>query len=131
MTTPNQEDPPIGAVRERVRDRAEQTSIRWVAEEIGLGHSTVHNFLNGAAPHPRGRRKLLAWYALWGAPDQGAGAARDALNALTSGLPDAYRARTQTAIVEVVEQAHFAAGNADVPAWVRALGRVGAERREQ
>lgn len=117
----NENDPPIEDVRALAQDRAEQTSIRVAAEEIGLGHSTVHNFLRGAEPHPRVRRKLLTWYAWRAAPDGGVKAAGEALDALTEGLPEEHRARARAALVTVVEQAHRAVRGCDVPGWIGAL----------
>lgn len=69
----------IEAVRACARDRAERTSVRIVAGEIGLGHSTVHTFLHGASPHPRARRALVHWYRTRMGGDAVANAVRAAL----------------------------------------------------
>jgi hypothetical protein len=55
-------DVPIGAVRDLAREHAERSSLCLLAPEIGLGHTTLHNFFSGAAPHPRVRRLLGLWY---------------------------------------------------------------------
>jgi hypothetical protein len=60
-------------VREYARERAELSSLRKVAPEIGLGHSTLHNFLKGANPHPRVWRALRTWYAEASTRDAGDG----------------------------------------------------------
>jgi hypothetical protein len=117
----NENEAPIEDVRALAQERAEQTSIRAAAEEIGLGHSTVHNFLRGAEPHPRVRRKLLAWYAWGAAPDGGVKAAGEALDALTEGLPGEHRVRARAVLLDVVEQAHRAVRDHDVPGWIGAL----------
>jgi hypothetical protein len=55
-------DPLVSVVREFARERAERSSLRILAPEMGLGHSTLHNFLSGADPHPRIWSKLREWY---------------------------------------------------------------------
>lgn len=54
---------PVHVMREFARDRAELSSVRQVAEEIGLGRTTLHNFISAdTMPHPRVRRLLALWY---------------------------------------------------------------------
>lgn len=53
----------IKTLREAVRRRVEETSIRAVAEEIGMSPSGLHVLLNGSAPQPATREKLVSWYA--------------------------------------------------------------------
>jgi hypothetical protein len=52
----------IKSLREAVRGRVDETSIRAVAEEIGMSPSGLHVFLKGSDPHPGTREKLVAWY---------------------------------------------------------------------
>lgn len=52
----------VEAIRTAARAEAERTSLRVLAPQIGIGHSTLHNFLSGANPHPRVRRLLFDWY---------------------------------------------------------------------
>jgi hypothetical protein len=52
----------IARVREAVRRRAEDTSLRDVANDVGMSFSGLRSFIRGGAPHPATRRKLLAWY---------------------------------------------------------------------
>jgi hypothetical protein len=40
----------IEQVRAHAAQRVNKSSLRVLAPEIGLGHSTLHNFLDGAAP---------------------------------------------------------------------------------
>ncbi len=72
-------------VRAYAVTKCETTFIRTVAEAADLQHSTMHNFLKGAMPHPRVRRKLAAWYEreIGGAGE----AVRDALLVILAGLP--------------------------------------------
>jgi hypothetical protein len=125
MTTPtNPRDVPIEAVRELARDYAERSSLRHLAPEIGLGHSTLHNFLNGAAPHPRVRRLLAIWYLrATGAAGEDEEAIRpyvSALEILLGGVPDEARDRATAAVLDVLEQGYASSGAAP-PGWLRTL----------
>lgn len=57
-----QADPQVAVVRGLACERAAQSSLRILALEIGIGHSTLHNFLAGANSHPRIWRTLREWY---------------------------------------------------------------------
>jgi hypothetical protein len=46
-----------------LRERVEQTSIRAVADELGMSPSGLHVLLHGSKPRAGTRRKLLEWYA--------------------------------------------------------------------
>jgi hypothetical protein len=60
----------LAAVRDAVRRRVEQTSIRVVAEEIGMSPSGLHVLLGGSRPHAKTRAKLVEWYLELRAADQ-------------------------------------------------------------
>lgn len=53
----------MAAVLKAVRERVEATSIRAVAEELGMSPSGLHVLLRGSKPRTATRRKLLDWYA--------------------------------------------------------------------
>jgi hypothetical protein len=55
-------DVKIDLVRALANRRANATSIRRLAAEVGLLHSTVDKFLRGAEPHFRLRAVWCAWY---------------------------------------------------------------------
>jgi hypothetical protein len=122
--SPNPRDVPIEAVRELARDHAERSSLRHLAPEIGLGHSTLHNFLNGAAPHPRVRRLLGLWYLRMtggaAADDESVQPYASALEMLLAGVPDDSRARAASDVLDVLERGH-AAGGGKRPAWLDTL----------
>lgn len=122
MTSIHPRDVPVDAVRELARDRAEQSSLRTLAPEIGVGHSTLHNFLNGAAPHPRVRRLLGLWYLrqTGGAPadEEAVRPYASALDILVGEVPAEARGRAMEEVLDVLERG-YAGGK--VPGWISAL----------
>lgn len=55
-------DVDIAAVRRYVSARANESSGRRLAAEIGLRHSTFFKFLHGTEPYARNRILLCEWY---------------------------------------------------------------------
>lgn len=53
----------IAAVRATAAKRADATSLRSTAEEIGMSYTAFRHFLKGGDPHPGTREKLSGWYA--------------------------------------------------------------------
>ncbi len=121
-TSMNPRDVPIDAVRELARDHAERSSLRQLAPEIGLGHSTLHNFLSGAAPHPRVRRLLGLWYlrVTGAAGDDDLRPYASALDMLLAGVPAELRERAAGEVLDVLERGYAGSGK-DAPAWLAAL----------
>jgi hypothetical protein len=54
--------PPVGALRESVRRAVAATSLRAVADQVGITHRGLALFLEGSKPRPGTVRKLTAWY---------------------------------------------------------------------
>ncbi|HEY4321938.1 MAG TPA: hypothetical protein VGM77_12275 [Gemmatimonadales bacterium] len=52
----------LGTLREAVLVRVNDSSLREVANEIGMSWSGLRTFLAGGVPHARTRGKLAAWY---------------------------------------------------------------------
>lgn len=55
----------VDALREAIRKRVAETSLREVAAEIGLpSYSALNRFLHGdtKSPHPRTRQRMAEWY---------------------------------------------------------------------
>jgi hypothetical protein len=121
MTSMNPRDVPIDDVRELARDRAEQSSLRHLAPEIGLGHSTLHNFLNGAAPHPRVRRLLGMWYlretGAAGGEEESLRPYAAAVEVLLGGVPASARGRATADLLEVLDRGY----GSKKPSWLQAL----------
>lgn len=57
------------AVRRLVRHRVDQTSLRAVADEIGVSKSGLDSFLQGREPYSKTRLKLTAWFMRQRHPD--------------------------------------------------------------
>jgi hypothetical protein len=59
----------INGVRELARERVEQSSLRAVADEIGMSNSGLYSFLQGGDPYSPVRKKLVAWFMRARYPD--------------------------------------------------------------
>jgi hypothetical protein len=60
------------ALRRLVRQRVDQSSLRAVADEIGVSKSGLDSFLRGREPYSKTRLKFTAWYMRQKHPDGGA-----------------------------------------------------------
>jgi hypothetical protein len=52
----------IDVVRRYVNGRANNSSVRKVARQIGIGNTSLDKFLNGSVPYARNRALLCEWY---------------------------------------------------------------------
>ena len=101
-------------VREAAREAVEFSSLRSVATDIGIGHSTLFNFVNGVMPHPRVRRILYGWYVR----DGGASAVQAVeLDRLVRELPEPVRARFHPRLA-VLLAGGYVEGDVEMPAWL-------------
>jgi hypothetical protein len=117
--TPDQ----LEQIREAARDAAERSSLRQLAPQIGLGHSTLHNFLNGAQPHPRVRGILYRWYIdLFGSPPP---SGRVQLDRLTAGMAQEVRKSVERSIALLLARGYVDSG-LPVPPWLE-LGEPASE----
>lgn len=57
--------PAIAGLRDAIRRRVEETSLRAVADEVGMSFSGLRSFLEGRSPQRRTREMLMRWYYLW------------------------------------------------------------------
>lgn len=53
---------PVEILREALRQRVEETSLRVAADEVGMSFKGVGKFLAGTDPHSGTIRKLNGWY---------------------------------------------------------------------
>lgn len=51
----------VAHLRQLVRERVDETSIRAVAAQIGMSASGLHVFLNGSRPHPSTVQLVTRW----------------------------------------------------------------------
>lgn len=109
---------PVEVVRAYAQDRAARTTLREVAKEVGIGLSTLHNFVRGSSPHPRIRTKLAAWYAQQVPADTGAAAARNAVGVLLAGYPAEHYPAAVRALLDGVAELYLAVG-AEPPLWTK------------
>jgi hypothetical protein len=59
---PRESAPGIGVIRAAAQTRADGSSLRTVAKEIGLSYTGLRAFLRGGKPQAETRRRLVAWY---------------------------------------------------------------------
>lgn len=115
---------PLEVLREFVRSQAEMSSIRHVAEDAGVGRSTVHKFISaGTMPHPRVRRLLALWYLrrLSGFDElELIRPYASALDVLFGGVPESSRGRVMLTVLDYVDRA-YAEAEEETPRWVTAL----------
>jgi hypothetical protein len=113
---PLEAHPLIEAAREYLQARQEHASIRILASHIGVYPSTLHNFLSGAHPQPRIRRKILDWYGQQ--TDRGHLAVRNALAALLVGIPERERDGARRDVLRALADA-YRRGLVEPPVWTQ------------
>jgi hypothetical protein len=115
---------PLEVLREFARSQAELSSIRLVAEDAGVGRSTLHKFITaGTTPHPRVRRLLALWYLrrLSGVNEMElVRPYASALEVLMGDVPEISRGRATTEVLDSVYRGYAAAGE-EAPRWVNVL----------
>lgn len=115
---------PLEVLREFTRSQAELSSLRHVAEDAGVGRSTVHKFITaGTTPHPRVRRLLALWYLrrLSGVDElELVRPYVSALKVLFGDVPESSRGRAMLAVLDDVEHAYTQAEE-EPPPWVNVL----------
>jgi hypothetical protein len=116
---------PVQAIREFARDRAELSSVRQVADEIGLGRTTLHNFISAdTMPHPRVRRLLALWY-LREKEKEAASEEKTyatAFEILVNTVPPESRDEWRVALATKLAELHAVPG-AEIPPWLDAFLR--------
>lgn len=94
---PDRVDPagvPLKRVREMLALRAEETSLRQVAREVGMSPSGLQKLLDGSHPYSATSRKLSRWYVRESSRYGGelsAGSAAAALSVLLQDLAPSAR----------------------------------------
>lgn len=115
---------PLEVLREFTRSQAELSSLREVAEDAGVGRSTVHKFVTaGTMPHPRIRRLLALWYLRRVEGINEIELVRpyaSALEVLMGDAPESSRGRVMTELLDAIECGYTDAGE-ESPRWVGVL----------
>jgi hypothetical protein len=114
---------PIEVIRHAVEMAVARTSLRVVADEIGMTAMTVRAFIRGEGqPQPRTLRKLNAWYARHAAARDSGGmnGVRSALIVLAGLVPRASRSRLESRVLAVLED-EFRENGMRPPGWLTAL----------
>lgn len=112
----------ISRIREAARARAEASSHRAVAREIGIAHRGFLLFLDGSRPQAKTLPKLYAWYRDHVERAEGPPiVARDALLVLVRALPGESRAAAAAAVISTLQRFHADAG-IELPADLAAAG---------
>jgi hypothetical protein len=52
----------LAPVRRYMQGRADASSVRAVASDIGIGHTSLEKFLDGSAPYAKNRQLIVEWY---------------------------------------------------------------------
>lgn len=120
--------PSIAALRDAVRRAVDASSLRPVAEKVGMSHSGLRAFLKGGTPRVDSEHKLREWYLKHG----GGGlvmsleTARICTALLLTEIPEARRAAARRELLEFVETLHRRNGSAP-PGWVKEIRNEPAE----
>lgn len=115
---------PIEVLRDFARSQAETSSIRSVADEVGLSHSALHKFILGRTnPQPRARRLLGLWYLQKVEQAHDIDVARPyaaALDILLSEIPLEQRPEAEQGVIEMLAKVHTPSGEPP-PRWLELL----------
>jgi hypothetical protein len=111
--------PSVQVLRASVRRAVAASSLRAVADQIGLSHRGVRLFIHGSLPRESTLRKLREWYLRCGAEmhQVSEDTVAAALEVLLGGMPEGIRREAERAVLEVVRQAHNKAGLKQ-PDWI-------------
>jgi hypothetical protein len=116
----------IEFLREALRRRVEQTSIRTVAVEVKMSHGGIYNLVSGkVAPYGKTLAKLRAWYLhQWAEGGEGlsAPAARNLIDQMLVSIPRAVRPGASVELLDAMEALHRRY-ELPAPAWLHALRR--------
>ena len=116
----------IEFLRDAVRRRVEQTSIRQTALEVGVSHGGIHNLVNRReVPYGKTLAKLRAWYLQqWSEGGEGLSidAARYLVEQMLGAIPREYRLAAGFELLDALEALHRK-HDVPPPAWLHELRR--------
>lgn len=118
----------LAKARAYVQARADVRSVRSVAGEIGMPHTSLEKFLDGSTPHPRNRILIVEWYLRehmvhparerLRIPPPGLDNGPGHLAALLAPLDDDARAEAKKSIAAALVDAYRRTGLPE-PEWLR------------
>lgn len=115
---------PVEELRTWYVERCAMSTIREVAADVGVGHSTLFALVSGKTRtlQPRIRKVLAGYYLAHRGDDdsQRVENAKAAFRTAASFFPEPARARVVLHLLATAEAEYLAAGQ-DVPGWLRAL----------
>lgn len=122
----------VEVLRFAAQKRAEATSIRATAAEIGMSYTGFRAFLQGGKPHRETRRRLAAWYAIMqsrsgtgiGAEDVAAAAEVFAAYLRQAGTPKLVRERIAVLVDSLVGEFDTTGRQTIVPQLVQDLTSI-------
>ncbi len=120
---------PLDVLREAAGEASTVSSVRALADTLGLGRTTLQNFIQGDThPHPRVRRLVAEWYLRQTQPaEPGSFEEFDAaLDVLLRDLKAKHATPARSAILALLETLHRVTGS-PVPAALDALRGYGNE----
>ena len=117
-------DAEIELLREALRRRAEETSVRKVAAEVNMSHGGIFNIINGdVVPQGKTLAKLRSWYVEQSARG-GFGltvdAARFLVEQMLGGVPSYLRSHASAELLNRLDEV-YRSFDVPTPAWVAKL----------
>jgi hypothetical protein len=118
----------LDQVRAYANSRADATSVRQVAREIGVRHTALTKFLSGSEPYAKTRIPICAWYTrvtqapvrLATRPEEGQVTDPDGhLEALLADLRGEARTEARIRVASALAHAYRRMGMAE-PSWLYA-----------
>jgi hypothetical protein len=120
----------IEFLRAALKRRAEETSVRQAAAEVGMSHGGVHNFITrDELPYGKTLAKLRAWYLRhWAEGGEGLSAHTAAylIEQMLAAIPPDHRAAARTEVLEGLDRLYRKHGTPP-PAWLHELRREAKE----
>ncbi|HEX8907089.1 MAG TPA: hypothetical protein VF771_19720 [Longimicrobiaceae bacterium] len=111
----------IEFLRDALRRHVEKTSVRQVAEEVGMSHGGVHNFVyRNVMPYGKTLAKLREWYVEQSTHDGNGMKVEVALyviDQMLASVPASVRAGAGVELLDTLVELHGKFG-VPVPPWV-------------
>lgn len=108
---------PVSRLREAAQRAVDASSLRAVAEAVGISHPGLMKFLDGSEPHPATLTKLMRWYLRASAVPLDEETALAAIELLVRSVPEPERERVRAGLLDVLREGHRKRGN-DPPPWL-------------